>query len=104
MQFSTGLVGATTLLFHGTHVIGHGAWANRYLMCIDTSAVIFAAIIHMWYASGYAPMVCAIGYITSFVLWISTFGPLYGLPYNFMLSIIHGIGFILSINAIQAVC
>ena len=93
----------TTIVYHGAHTAGHEQWANRF-MGVDVGAVAIATGALLWSTppSALSGVCWPIG--LSLALWLPSFGPLKGIPYNPILSICHLLGVVAHSRAMADAC
>lgn len=95
---------ATTIIFHGAHIVGHGAWADRYFMVFDVGVVGLGAYLLVYVTSGVARLKVLALIALALSIWIPSFGPWKGLPYNPTISAVHVLGLFANIVARQQAC
>lgn len=94
----------TTLLFHGAHCAGKERWADTVLMKYDVAVVVVAGISAIIKTTDDARLMVLSLLTSLFGLWLLTFGPLKGLPFNPIQSIIHACGSFIHLYAAAPVC
>lgn len=104
MVVTCALVGVTTLVFHGAHVLGYQKWADAVFMKYDVSAVFVGAAALLTVAPADLLPLCLATLGASLVLWLLSFGPLHGLPFNPILTVIHCMGAWLHLRVMSALC
>ena len=104
MRCTASTMVCTTVVFHGSHVMGHGAWADRAFMPIDVGVVGFGAFLLVYLTSGVTRLQIMLLVALSLSIWAPTFGLWKGLPYNPILSVVHGLGLVANIVARRQVC
>ena len=94
----------TTVVFHGAHVLGEAAWADRVFMKVDVGAVACGTAALVWSTTGAVRWNCVSATAALLLLWLPTFGPLKGIPYNPIQSVVHVGGVFIHLFAQEQVC
>ena len=95
----------TTLCFHGSHCVrGWEQWADRVVMKYDVAVVITIGTSAMVKTTDDIRLNVIALHALVFSLWLLTFGPLKGLPFNPIQSVIHLVGSLIHVYAASPVC
>ena len=89
-------------VFHGAHVLGEAA-ADRVFMKVDVGAVAYGTAALVWSTTGAVRWIC-VTRDALLLLWLPTFGPLKGIPYNPIQSVVHVGGVFIHLFAQERVC
>ena len=79
-------------IYHTAHCIGHQPWADRVFMKYDVATVAATAIGVFIEAPSSEKHTVVLVTLLCFVLWLLTFSILRGIPFNPILSVLHGCG------------
>jgi len=103
MQLSCAVVLLTTVVYHGAHTAGHERWASKF-MKVDVTAVVLGTIALVWSTPPPALATVGVPIAASLAIWLPSFGPLKGIPFNPILSVCHIIGIVAHTQAMLAAC
>ena len=93
-----------TIIFHGAHCVGYARWADAVFMKYDFGLVVLITIRLLSTTPRDGLSFCVPAIACSFGIWLLTFGPLRGLPYNPVQCLMHLSGCVIHGHAASYVC
>ena len=103
MRLSSAIVLLTTVVYHGAHTAGYDRWASRF-MKVDVSAVVLGTIALVWSTPPPGRATVGVPVAMSLAIWLPSFGPLKGIPFNPILSACQILGIVAHTLAMAAAC
>ena len=89
----------TTVVYHGAHCAGYKDWAGRTFMKYDIAASGFNTALLIYSAGEAERPTVFVACAFILFLWLLSFPgrPLHGMPFNFLLSVMHATGVALTL-------
>ena len=104
MRLAIGTTLLTTVSFHGAHCAGCSEFSDAHLMMYDVGAVVITSAALVFLTDGPARDEVLVSDAALLGVWLLTFGPLRGIPFNPIQCVLHVGAVVQHVRAMRTVC